>query len=63
MCSSPGRDSEGLEAVGPGRAGAVPSVDAVLDALTAVGVSEGVDDESGGAGTDSGHGCNRRGDG
>jgi hypothetical protein len=62
VCSSPGRDLEGLEAVGPGRAGAVPSVDAVLDALTAVGVSEGVDDESGGVSTDSGHSCNRRGD-
>lgn len=63
MCSAPGRDPEGLEAVGPGRAGAVPSVDAVLDGPAAVGVSEGVDDEGGGAGAESGHGCERRGDG
>lgn len=63
MCSAPGPDPEGLEAVGPGRAGAVPNVDAVLDGSATVVVSEGVDDEGGGAGADSGHCCKRRGEG
>lgn len=54
VTATPGIDLEGTESFGPCGTSVVPDVDATLGEVVAVAVVEGVDDEGGAAGCDTG---------